>query len=58
MLHEGDEVLQSLARMVQLESQSASRAEILSESLAKAIHRAPPGHGKASVRSASISTLV
>src|SRR5262245_16709108 len=58
LLHEPDEMEQSLAGLFQLKSEITPHAEIVLEGLAQRIHRAPPGHGKASVRNALISTLV
>src|SRR5512143_111899 len=56
--HEGHEIDQRLARLPQLESQCAPQAQVVLSGLPKRVHRTPPGHGKASVRKASISTLV
>jgi hypothetical protein len=57
LLHEGHEIVQSVACLLQLETQRAPHAQILSNGLPKGVHCAPPGHGKASVRKAWISTL-
>jgi len=55
LLHERNEIAQSLADFLQLESQSAPHAQILLNGLTQRCHRAPPGQGNASVRSALIS---
>jgi len=57
-LHEGDEIKQSLACILQLEPQTAAQTQVFLNGLSKRIHRTPPGHGKASARNALISTLV
>src|ERR1700751_784465 len=57
-LHEGDEIEQSLACMLQLEPQATAQTQVFLNGLSKRVHRTPPGHGKASVRNALISTLV
>ena len=48
----------ALPAFVQLESQAAAQGEIFLHSLPEGGHRPPPGHGNASVRNASRSTLV
>ena len=58
LLEEADEIKQSWASTVQLESETASQGEVFLNSLSQGVHRTPPGHGAASVRSASRSTLV
>jgi hypothetical protein len=57
-LHEGDEIKQSFACVLQLEPQTAAQTQIFLNGLSKRAHRTPPGHGKASVRNALMSTLV
>jgi hypothetical protein len=57
-LHEGDEINQSLACVLQLEPQTAAQTQVFLNGLSKRVHRTPPGHGKASVRNALMSTLV
>ena len=57
LLHERDEIEQSLAGLMQLESQIAPHAHVLVHGLPQCGHRAPPGHGNASVRNAVRSTL-
>ena len=57
LLHERDEIEQSFAGLVQLEPQTAPHAHVLVDGLSQCRHRAPPGHGNASVRNAARSTL-
>jgi hypothetical protein len=57
-LHERDKIEQSLACIVQLEPQTAAQTQVFLNGLSKCVHRTPPGHGKASVRNALMSTLV
>ena len=57
-LHEGDEIKQYLACIVQVEPQTAAQTQVILNGLSKRVHRTPPGHGKASVRNALMSTLV
>ncbi|MCA8347442.1 MULTISPECIES: MBL fold metallo-hydrolase [Burkholderiaceae] len=57
-LHEGGEVEQCSARFIQLESQAAPEVQIVVDGLPERVHCAPPGHGTASVRSASMSIFV
>ena len=58
LLHKGNEIGQGFACFAQLNPEIASHIEIFIKGLAKRIHCAPPGHGSASVRNASRSTLV
>ena len=55
--HERDEVEQSSTGLVQLEPQMTPHAQVLVDGLAKRVHRAPPGQGRARGRSASRLTL-
>ena len=55
--HECDEIEQSLAGLMELESQIAPHAHVLQHGLPQGGHRSPPGHGNASVRNAVRSTL-
>jgi hypothetical protein len=57
LLHERDEIEQSLAGVMQRESQIAPHAHVLLHRLPQGGHRAPPGHGNVSVRNAWRSTL-
>jgi hypothetical protein len=41
----------------QLETQAAAHRQVVSDTLAKSIHRPPPGHGNAKVCKAVTSTL-
>jgi len=56
--HEPDEREEAFARFVELEAQMAPHPDVLVHRLAECGHRAPPGHGRASVRNAVRSTLV
>lgn len=58
LLHEGDEIEQSVTRIMQFESQTTPQTQVLLNRLSKRIHFTPPGHGNASVRNALKSTLV
>ena len=53
-----DKIEQPFACFQQLESQTASETKVILNGLSKCVHRTPPGHGKASVRNAFMSTLV
>src|ERR1700677_1628036 len=57
-LHKRDKIEQSLACFQQLEPQTAAETQVILNGLSKCVHRTPPGHGKASVRNAFMSTLV
>lgn len=57
LFHERDEIEQSLAALMELEPQVAPHTHILLHGLPQRGHRAPPGHGNASVRNAVRSTL-
>jgi hypothetical protein len=56
--HEPDEREEAFARFVELEAQMAPHPDVLVDGLAECGHRAPPGHGRVSVRNAVRSTLV
>ena len=58
LFHEFDEGEQQLAVLMEFESQAAAQVQVFPYGLTQGGHRAPPGHGKASVRKDSRSTLV
>lgn len=57
LVEKGDEVGKIATRVVRPEAERASKSQILLNCVAEGSHRAPPGHGKASVRNAARSTL-
>ena len=57
LFHERDEIEQQLAGLLQLNPKLRRKSGIARTACSKRGHRAPPGHGKASVRNASRSTL-
>src|ERR1700693_2052286 len=56
LLHEGDEVGQPLCLLLVLVSEPFAHAQVLLECGAQLAHCTPPGQGRLSVRSASMST--
>jgi hypothetical protein len=57
-VHEIREIEQLSASRLEFETEGAAHGQILLNGSSEGVHRAPPGHGRASVRNESRSTLV